>query len=97
MKIDYFDKKLLPNGTVAQNSFSDVTELMKELFTGTLDRDKKISYWQVIFLQSKANGCFYSSEAFPQVRWRWPKNTWFQGRLSQKVRDIEFGAQGLNN
>ena len=70
---------------------------MKDLFAGSLHRDKKISYWQLVFLQSNANGCFYHSEDVPQVRWRWPKETWFQERLSQKVTDTEIGTQPLNN
>ena len=96
MKINYFGKESLRIRTLAQHSLSDAGERIKELFAETLDRDKKITYWQLIFSQSKANGGFYHAEGLPQVRWRWPKDTWFQGRLSQKVRDIEFGAQRLN-
>jgi len=76
---------------------SDIGELVKDLFVGTLDRDKEISYWELVFLQSNANGCFYHFEDIPQVRWRWPKETWFQERLSQKVTDTEIGTQQLNN
>jgi hypothetical protein len=97
MKINYFGKESLPIRTLAQHSLSGAGERIKELFAETLDRDKKISYWQVIFLQSKANGCFYRSEDFPHVKWRWPKDTWFQERLSQRGRDLDFGAQRLNN
>jgi hypothetical protein len=51
---------------------------------GFLPRDvheDKLSYWQIIFLQSKANGCFYGGEDLAEANWQWPKNTWFQERL----------------
>jgi hypothetical protein len=41
----------------------------------------KPSYWQVIFLQSKANGATYNGEALPPRSWDWPKNTYLQRRL----------------
>jgi len=97
MKIDYLEKESLPTGILAQHSLSVVAELVKDLFTGALDQETKISYWQLIFLQSRANGCFYRFDEFPQVRWQWPKDTWFQERLSQKLGDAEFAAKRLNN
>ena len=85
MKINYFAKELRPIGTLAQHSLNDAAELMRELFTGTLDQEKKLSYWQLIFLQSKANGCLDRIADFPQARWQWPKETWFQARLGHKL------------
>ena len=46
------------------------------------DDEVKLSNWQFIFLQSRANGCFYDVEDLPRVNWQWPKNTWFQDRLN---------------
>lgn len=75
-----------------------INYLEKEsLLAGVLDDENKMSYWQLIFLHSRANGGFYHSEDFPQVRWQWPKDTWFQERLSQKLRDAELAAQRLHN
>jgi hypothetical protein len=49
--------------------------------TEVLRQTKKISYWQLIALQSRANGCFYQFEKLPQIKWQWPTGTWFQERL----------------
>jgi hypothetical protein len=48
-----------------------------------LEPKNKISYWQLIALQSRANGCFYQFEKLPQVKWQWPTGTWFQARLAK--------------
>jgi len=66
---------------------------VKDLFTGAADQEIKISYWQLIFSQSKANGCSHHFGDFPQAMWQWPKDTWFQERLSRKLGDAEFAAQ----
>lgn len=50
-----------------------------------LEPKNKISYWQLIALQSRANGCFYQFEKLPQIRWQWPTGTWFQGRLAKNT------------
>jgi hypothetical protein len=41
-------------------------------------------------VQSEANGCFYHGDDLPYNIWAWPRNTWFQERLSHhlKVREI---------
>lgn len=49
----------------------------------------KLSDWQLIFLQSRANGCFYNVENLPHANWQWPKNTWFQERLSHYLHALE--------
>lgn len=60
-----------------------INYLEKEsLFAGALGQENKISYWQLIFLQSRANGCCYNPEDCPRVSWQWPKDTWFQDRVS---------------
>lgn len=97
MKTDSLEKESPAIGILAQHSLSFVAERVKDLLTGALDQENRISYWQLIFLQSRANGCFYHFEDFPQVSWQWPKDTWFQERLSQKLRDAEFAVQRLNN
>ena len=40
-----------------------------------------MSYWQLIFTQSKANGCLYKEDKLPDHPWHWPQKTWFQQRL----------------
>ena len=43
----------------------------------------KLTGWQRIFLQSKANGAPYNGDALDQYKWEWPKGTYFQRRLYQ--------------
>jgi hypothetical protein len=45
--------------------------------------------WLLIFEQSKVNGGMYFGDMLPPQNWKWPKNTWFQGRL----RDLRRGEQ----
>jgi hypothetical protein len=45
-----------------------------------VSQDKR-SYWQSIFLQSKANGAAYNGDDLPGWSWNWPKNTYLQRRL----------------
>jgi hypothetical protein len=52
----------------------------------------QLTSWQLIFLQSKVNGCAYRGEELPQRKWEWPKNTWLQERLSQ-LRPLELRAE----
>jgi uncharacterized protein YjbJ (UPF0337 family) len=62
-------------------SLSGVAAQVKGLITrGHMHEDKQ-SYWQLVFSQSKANGCLYHGEDRPQINWEWPKNTWFQEQL----------------
>lgn len=42
---------------------------------------RKLSPWQLIFLQSKVNGAPYNGETLAGQRWAWPKDTYFQRRL----------------
>ena len=62
-------------------SLSGVAELVKGLITRDHVDEDKLSYWQLVFFQSKANGCLYHGEDHPQINWEWPKNTWFQEQL----------------
>jgi hypothetical protein len=37
--------------------------------------------WQLVFLQSKANGSSYDGDRLITQNWVWPQGTWFQKRL----------------
>jgi hypothetical protein len=80
MKVHYLEKELSSIGILVQNSLSGVAERLKELLTRARGREDKMSDWQLIILQSKANGCLFRHEDLPQKNWEWPKNTWFQER-----------------
>ena len=90
MKIDYIRKRIIPVGSLAQHPLNVVAELVQDLFTGTSNHDNELSYWQFIFMQSRANGCSYDVDELPQVNWQWPRDTWFQERLQQNFRNAEF-------
>jgi hypothetical protein len=100
MKVDYLEKQLLLIGFLAQDSLSGVAALVKEVFTRTRvygDEEDKISYWQLIFLQSKANGCSYRDEDLPHMKWQWPRDTWFQEQLNHHLKALEFATQRRGN
>jgi hypothetical protein len=40
-----------------------------------------MNYWQLIFLQSKANEGVYDGDGPPAQKWDWPHETWLQKRL----------------
>jgi hypothetical protein len=95
MKVNYLEKQLFPIGLLAQDSLSRVAALVKEVFTRTRvygDQEGKLSYWQLIFSQSKTNGCCYRGEDLPHVKWRWPRDTWFQEHLSEHLKALECAA-----
>ena len=53
-----------------------------------IERDRKterarweeLSFWQLVFSQSKVNGALYEGENLTHSRWRWPTNTYLQRR-----------------
>ncbi|HEV8721815.1 MAG TPA: hypothetical protein VGW77_14385 [Candidatus Binatia bacterium] len=47
--------------------------------------------WEAVFSQSPVNEGYYNGDQLPQVRWAWPRATWFQARLDQ-IRDHERAA-----
>ena len=99
MKVDYLEKQLLPMGFLMQDSLSGVAAQVKEVFTRTRvneDEEDKISYWQSIFSQSKANGC-YRGEDLPHMKWQWPRGTWFQEQLGHHPKALEFAANHAKN
>jgi len=93
MKINYLETELSPIGFLARDSLSGVAELMKGLITRDHVTEEKLSDWQLVFLQSKANGCSYHGEDLPHIKWQWPKNTWFQEQLSHHLGDAELAAR----
>jgi len=96
MKIHRLDKESLPPWLVAPHPLNVFAAIVKARRAEVVGRDNKVSYWQLVFLQSRANGCFHHFEDMPQVRWQWPRHTWFQERKSQKL-SASFTAQLLNN
>lgn len=93
MKANYCEKGLPPIGFRTQDGLSRVAALVKDLLTRDHVHDKKMSYWQFIWSQSKANGCSYHGEDLPQANWEWPKDTWFQERLSHRPKDLRSATQ----
>lgn len=91
MKVDHREKLSFPIGLLAQDSLSGVAEQVKEVFTTThaddAEKDKP-SCWQLIFLQSKANGCCYRGESLPHAKWQWPRDTWFQEQLEHRLKAL---------
>jgi hypothetical protein len=100
MKVDHLENPSLPAGLLAQDSLTGIAELVKEIFTRTrvdgAEKDK-LSYWQFIFLQSKANGCSYRGESLPHAQWQWPRDTWFQEQLRHHLQAVEFPANQARN
>jgi len=42
----------------------------------------QMSYWQLIFSQSKVNGASYKNDELPTCNWNWPTDTYLQRRRS---------------
>jgi hypothetical protein len=100
VKVDFLEKQLLPIGLLAQASLNRVAALVKKVFTRTrvyADQEGKLSYWQFIFCQSKANGSCYRGEDLPHVKWQWPRDTWFQEHLSDHLKAVECAAPRARN
>ncbi len=86
MKVSYLEMELHPIGFLPKESLNGIADRVKELLTRDHAREDKLSYWQIIFLQSKANGGLYRGEDLSQSHWEWPKNTWLQERLSHHLK-----------
>lgn len=58
-----------------------------------------MSYWQLIFLQSKVNSGPYDGDKLPRQNWDWPQHTWFQERLRhlRKTRQVLGYKAKLSN
>jgi hypothetical protein len=80
-------------GSSTEDCLGVVSERLSALRTSDDQADvKKVSYWQLILLQSKANGCFYGSKDLPHNIWAWPKRTWFQKRLTHYLKEGQVAA-----
>ncbi len=95
MKVNYLEMELPLIGFLPRHSVGGIADRVKGLLTRDHSHHDKLSYWQIIFLQSKANGCFYGGEDLPQSNWKWPKNTWFQERLSGHVKNFEWHSEAV--
>jgi hypothetical protein len=42
----------------------------------------QMSYWQLIFSQSRVNGAPYHDDELPIYNWNWPRDTYLQRRRS---------------
>jgi len=79
-----------------QRPLQTVLSFVKGLLTsGPLNTNlnDKTSDWQLIFLQSKANGCRYNGGDLRPKNWEWPRDTWFQERLSQAADGPSEGEE----
>lgn len=61
---------------------------------------EQMSFWQLIFSQSKANGAEYTGEALPTCSWHWPMDTYLQRRRSLRQSSnflsSEFGRTEMS-
>jgi len=54
--------------------------------------------WESIFRQSRVNDGYYDEDKLPQLKWDWPKGTWFQARRDSILeRHQPFGVRGGRN
>lgn len=100
MKLDHLEKLSCSFGFLKQDSLSGVAALVSEVLTRTrVERAEKhtLSHWQLIFLQSKANGCSYLGEALPHAKWQWPRDTWFQEQLAQRLKALDLAGYQTRN
>lgn len=79
-----------------EESLHRVAKLLSEFVTKTEFHESKASYWQLIFLQSEANGCIYRGEDLPYSKWQWPKDTWFQEQLRHRLEAIVAARRARN-
>ncbi len=85
MKIAYLERAWISGGFLEQSSASGIAALFRNLLLrGSTHHGKphELSEWQLIFLQSKVNGCIYHGDELPPTQWNWPSNTWLQIRLN---------------
>jgi hypothetical protein len=100
MKVDRLEKLSFPSGLLTQNSLSAVAARMNEVLSKALvdsAEEARLSYWQLVFLQSKVNGCSYRGEALPHAKWRWPRDTWFQEQLGHRLKALELAGHQTRN
>lgn len=96
MKADY-PETATPISVLPREFSSGVAERVKGLSTRDHVHQDKLSYWQLIFLQSKANDCSYRGENLPHIKWQWPRDTWFQEQLSHHLKAPKFAAHQVRD
>lgn len=62
---------------------------MKSLNMG----QEQMTFWQLIFSQSKANGAQYEGERLPICIWSWPTDTYLQ-RMRSSRQSTHFLSAG---
>jgi hypothetical protein len=100
MKLDHPEKLLFLPGFLTQNSFCGLAARVNEVLSRTLvdnAEEEKMSYWQLVFLRSKVNGCLYRGEALPHAKWHWPRDTWFQEQLEHRLKVRELAGPQTRN
>jgi len=45
---------------------------------------EQMTFWQLVFSQSKANGAPYNGETLPVHPWNWPADTYLERKLSSR-------------
>ena len=95
MKADCLEEKAMLVDFLAGAAANGGARRVKAPVTRVAVHADKMSYWQLILLQSEANGCFYHGEDLPQTNWEWPKNTWFRDRLSHRPKVSDSGCGEL--
>ena len=97
---DHPEKLLFLSGFLTQNSFCGLAARVNEVLSRALvdnAEEGKMSYWQLVFLQSKVNGCLYRGEALPHAKWHWPRDTWFQEQLEHRLKVRELAGHQTRN
>ncbi len=100
MKLDQLEKLSFPPGFLTQNSLSGFAVRVNEVLSRSLvdsAEEEKVSYWQLVFLQSKVNGCSYRGEALPHAKWQWPRDTWFQEKMGHRRKALELAGHLARN
>ena len=77
MRVNSIENDFWTTGFSMQNSLNGISELLKKLLTRAHLHENKMSYWQLILLQGKANGCFYHVEDLTQQNWQCPRTSGF--------------------
>jgi hypothetical protein len=54
---------------------------------------EQMSFWQLVFSQSKANGAEYTGEALPTCSWNWPIDTYFQRRRTLRQSNYFLSSE----
>jgi hypothetical protein len=97
MQVNYPEKELSLTSFLARDFINGLAELVKRLLTKIRLHENRANCWQLVLLQSEANGRFQYRDDLPYYVWAWPKNTWFQERLSRHLKVREIPAHYARN